>query len=98
MPILVKVSPTCPTFRSNDIPSMEIGTVSPGHCLVRQQLTQGSFGLFSLCLNLKICRFDPKSSDFIQFKPRNIIKDYLSQIIKSKVRKSEARKEKEASL
>ena len=39
-------------------------------------------------------RFDPKSSYFCQFKPRNITKTYPSQIIKSKIRKLEARKEK----
>ena len=39
-------------------------------------------------------RFDPKSEDFSHFKPRNIIKTYQSQIIKSKLRKLEARKEK----
>ena len=41
-------------------------------------------------------RFDPKSSDFSQFKPRNIIKTHPNQIIKSKLRKLEAREEKKA--
>ena len=68
--------------------------VSLGHRLVRHQLTQGSFGIFSLFLNPNIRCFDPKSSYFSQFKPRNIIKIYLSQIIKSKLRKLEAREEK----
>ena len=49
---------------------------------------------FPLQLNPKLCRFDPKSSDFSKFKLRNIIKTYLSQIIKSKHRKLEAREEK----
>ena len=39
-------------------------------------------------------RFDPKSPDFSQFKPRNITKTYLSQIINQTVRKLEARREK----
>ena len=69
-------------------------TVSPGPRLVLQQLIQGSFGPFPLCLNPKLCHFYPKSSYFSQFNPRNITKTYLSQIIKSKVRKLEARKEK----
>ena len=41
-------------------------------------------------------RFDPKSSYFSQFKPRNIIKTYPSQIIKSKHRNLGAREEKKA--
>ena len=53
----------------------------------------GSFGLFPLCLNPNIRRFDPKPSDFSQFKPRNIIQTYLSQIIKSELRKSEERED-----
>ena len=65
-------------------------TVSPGRRLV-QQLIQGSFGPFPVCLNPKLHRFEPKSSDFSQLKPRNKNKTYLSQIIKSKVRKLEAR-------
>ena len=39
-------------------------------------------------------RFDPKSSDFSQFKAKNMIKTYPGQIIKSKLRKLEAREEK----
>ena len=53
-------------------------TVCPGHCFVRQQLTQGSFGVFLLHLNLERRRFDPKLSDFSNFKPRNITRAYLS--------------------
>ena len=78
----------------NDGPSMERWTVCPGHRLVRQQLTQGSFGLLPLDLNLKILCFNPKSSEFSHCKPRNITKTYLSQIINYKHRKLEPRKEK----
>ena len=52
---------------------------------------------FPLLLNPRLCHFDPKSTDFSQFKPRNIIKTYPSQIIKSKRRKLEAREEKKIS-
>lgn len=53
-----------------------------------------SFGHFPLHLNPKLCRFKPKSSDYSQFNPRNIIKTYPSEIIKSKTRKLEAIEEK----
>ena len=90
MPILVMACRTGPT----DGASINRQSVSPGRLLVRQQLSQGSFGPFSLHLSLKLRRFDPKSSDFSQFKPRNITKIYLSQIIKSKLKKLEASEEK----
>ena len=66
-------------------------TVGSGRREARQQPSQGSFWSFPLCLNPKLGCFDPKSSDFSQFKPRNIIKTYSSKIIKSKLRKLEAR-------
>ena len=94
MPILVKACPTSPHDRPNDRVSDTRWTVSPGRHKAQQQPSQGSFWPFPLRLNLKLCRFDPKSSDFSQFKPRNIIKTYPSQIIKSKPRKLEAREEK----
>ena len=90
MPILVKACRTCPVNAS-----VRRRTVSPSHRLV-QQLIQGSFGPFPVCLNPKLRCFEPKSSDFSQFKPRNIIKTYPSQIIKSKHRKLEASEEKKA--
>ena len=94
MQILVNAYRTRPVNEPNDGASVRRRTVSVSCCLVRQQLTQGSFGLLPLFLNPKLCLFDPKSSYFRQFNPRNRIKTYLSQIIKSKVRKLEARKEK----
>ena len=60
----------------------------------QQQLSQGSFGPFPLCLNPKLHRFDLKSSYFSMFKTTKITKTYLSQIIKSKDRKLEARKQR----
>ena len=90
MSILVKVCYT----DLNDGQLIERRPISLGRRLFQQQLTQGSFGLFSLYLNPNIRRFDPKSSDFSQFKPKNITKTYLSQIINHKHRKLEARKEK----
>ena len=90
MPVLVMACRMDP----NDGSSIERRPVSPGHCLVLQQLSQVYFGIFSLRLNHKIRRFGPKSSYFSQLKPKNITKTYLSQIIKSKLRKLEAIKEK----
>ena len=58
----------------------------------------GYFGLLPLCLNPKIRRFDPKLLDFSQLKPRKITKNYLSQIIKSKLKKLESRKEKKVKV
>ena len=78
----------------NDESLIERRPISPSHCLVIQQLSQVYFGLFSLRLNHKVRCSSPKSSDFSQLKPRNITKTYLSQIIKSKLRKLEAIKEK----
>ena len=94
MPVLVKVCWTGSTYGPKDGASIKRQTVYPDRRLVRQQLTQGSFGLFSLCLNLKICRFDLKSSYFSQFNPRNITRTYLSQNHKSKVKKLETVEEK----
>ena len=88
MLVLVKACRIGPTYGSKQ------WTICPGCLFVQQQLTQRSFGLFPLCFNPKIRHFDLKSLDFSQFKPRNIIKTYLSQIIKSKLRKLEERKEK----
>ena len=97
MPILVKACRTGPHDGPNDGASGARRTVSPGRREARQQPSQGSFWPFPLRLNPKLRRFDPKSSDFSQFKPRNIIKTYPSQIIKSKLRKLEAREEKKSS-
>ena len=47
---------------------------------------------------LKIHRFDPKLSYFSQFKPRNITKTYLSQIINQKLRKLDPTKEKNVNI
>ena len=52
------------------------------------------FLTFTTRLIPKLRRFNPKSLDFSQFKYGNITKTYLSQIIKSKLRKLESRKEK----
>ena len=54
----------------------------------------GVFWPFPLYSNPKLQCFDPKSSNFCQFNPRNVIKTYPSQIIKSKRRILEAREEK----
>ena len=94
MPISVKVCRTRPLDEPNGAASVRQQTVSPGGCLVRQQLTQGSFGLFPLRLNPNLLCFDPNLSYFSQFKPKNMIKTYQSQIIKPKLRKLEAREEK----
>lgn len=45
-----------------------------------------------------IRRFDPKSSDFSQFKRRNINKTFLSQNNKLKHRKLEERNEKKVKI
>ena len=84
--------------RTNDGASVIRWTVSRGRRLVRQQLPHGSFGPFPLCLNPKLRHFDPKSSDFSQFKPRNISKTYPSQIIKSKLRKLEKKQGRRKNL
>ena len=97
MPTLVKACRTGPHDRPNDGASGARRTVSPGSREARQQPSQGYFRPFPLRLNPKLHRFDPKSSDFSKFKPRNIIKTYPSQISKSKHRKLEAREEKKSS-
>ena len=96
MSILVKTCQTGPDDGPNDGALGRQQTISPGRRLARQQLSQWSFGPFPLCLNPKLRVFDPKSSYFSHFKRRNIIKTYPSQIIKSKLRKLEAREEKKA--
>ena len=96
MPILVKSRRTWP-HRPNDEASGARRTVSPGHCEAWQQPFQGSFWPFPLHLNPKLRHFYPKSSYFIDFNPRNIIKTYPSQIIKSKLRKLEEGEEKKSS-
>ena len=78
----------------NDRTSTERRTVSPSCRLVREQLTQGSFDLFLILLTPMIRRFDPKSADFSEIKPRDITRTYLIQKHKSKLRKLEARKKK----
>ena len=60
MPILVKACWTGP----NDGASGARRSVSPGRREAQQQTSQGSFWRFPLCLNPKLRRFDPKSSDF----------------------------------
>ena len=92
MPILVKVCWTGPHDEPNDEASGARRIVNPWRREARQQPSQGSFWPFPS--RLKLRRFDPKSSNFSQFKPRNIIKTYPSQIIKSKIKKLEAREEK----
>ena len=93
MPILVKDCRIGPHNGPNDGASGAQQIVSRE---AQHQPSQGSFRPFPLRLKPKLCCFDPKSSDFSQFKPRNIIKTYPSQIIKSKHRKLEAREEKKA--
>ena len=88
MPILVKVCRINPTYG----PSIYWWTVTPGCCLVRQQLTQRSFYLFPRCYNPKIHMFDPKSSYFSHFKPINVTKTYLSQVINQNIEKQELAK------
>ena len=90
MPILVKVCRIGPDDGPNDEASGRRRTVSTGRRLAQPKLSQGSSGPFPLHLNPKLRLFDPKSSYFSQFKPRNIIKTHLSQIIKSKIQKLEA--------
>ena len=94
MPVLVKACRTGSTDGPTDGESVNRWTVSPGRRFVRQQLTRGSFDRFPLRLNLTIRHFDPRSSNFSHFKPRNITKTYLSQISKSKLRELDATKEK----
>ena len=97
MSILVKACRTGHHDVPNDGASGARWTVSPDRREAREQPSQGSFWPFSLRLNPKLRRFEPKSSDFSKFKPRNIIKTYPSQIIKSKLRNLEAREEKKSS-
>ena len=78
MPILVKACRTGPVDGLNDEASLNRQTVSTGHQLFQKQLSKGYFGPFTLCLNPKLRCFDPKSTYHSQFKPRNIIKIYLS--------------------
>ena len=94
MPLLVKPCRTRPTDESTDGAWNNRWTVCPSRRLVRPKHSQGYFGPFLLHSNPNIRRFDLKSLDFSQFKPRNIIKTYLSQIIKSKLGKLEVREEK----
>ena len=74
MSILVKTCRTGPDDGPNDGALGRRWTANTGRSFVRQQPSQVSFGLFPLHLNPKLCLFDPKSSNFSQFKPRNIIK------------------------
>ena len=94
MPILVQACRTVPHNGPNDGALGTRRTVSYGRREARQQPSQECFLPFPLHLNPKLHRFGPKSSDFSLFKTRNIIKTYPSQIIKSKLRKLEAREEK----
>ena len=96
MPILVKDCRIGPHDGPNDGASGAQQTVSRGSREAQHQPSQGSFRPFPLRLKPKLCCFDPKSSDFSQFKPRNIIKLYPSPIIKSKHKKLEAREEKKS--
>ena len=97
MPILVKAYRTRPNDGPNNRASYRRCTVSSGHRFARHQLSQGCLRSFPLCLNPNLRLFDLKSSYLTQFNPRNIIKTYPSQIIKSKHRKLEAREEQQNS-
>ena len=94
MPSLVKVCRIGPHDGPNDGASGARWSISPGRREAIQQPSQGSFWPFPLRLNAKLRCFDPESSDLYMFKRRNIMKTYSSQIIKSKLRKLEAREEK----
>ena len=82
MSILVKACRAGSNDGPNDGASGKRRTVSPGRREARHKPSQGYFCHFPLCLNPKLHCFYPKSLDFSQFKPRNIIKTYPSQIIK----------------
>ena len=97
MPILVKACRKGRHDGPNDWASGARRTVNPGRREAPQQHSQGSCWPFPLRLNPNLRHFYPKSSDFSQFKTRNMIKTYPSQIIKSKLRKLEAREEKKSS-
>ena len=97
MTILVKYCQTGHHDGPNNGASGARRTVSPGRHKARHPPFQGSFWPFPLRLNHKVRCFDPKSSDFSQFKPTNIIKTYPSQIIKSKLRNIEERGDKKSS-
>ena len=94
MPVLVKACRTGSTDGPTDGESVNRWTVSPGRRFVRQQLTRGSFDRFPLRLNLTIRHFDPRSSNFSHFKPRNILKTYLSQIINQNMENSKQERKK----
>ena len=94
MPFLVNAFRTVPIDAPNDVASVRRRIISHCRRLVREKLSKGSFRPFLLRLNARLRLFDPKSSYFSQFKPINIIKTYPNQIIKSKLRKLEAREEK----
>ena len=66
MHVLVKDCRTGPTYG----PSVQVL-----FCPI--EINQGVFGLFPLYLNPKVRHVNPKSSDFSQFKPRNLTKTYL---------------------
>ena len=94
MLILVMSCRTGPVNGPNDGASVRRRTNSPGRRFVQLQLSKGSFEPFLLRLNPKLRCFDPKSSYFSQFKPRNIIKTYPSQILNQNIenQKQERRK------
>ena len=62
--MLGKACGIIPVDGPNDGTLIRRRTISPAHPLFRQQLTQGSFGLLLLHLNLKLRYFNPKSLYF----------------------------------